>query len=194
MYFPVEEIWYLCSIRWTRRTENPKFWAIAQTTQLWNQWCIKKKKKKKQNHSQQQQQKTLRFLPIKASKFSNLFMTDDYPQENKSWAGWVWTSIQHQKPLLLKPGNNTISVCAQRQSCVAELSPQTIVSAFNFQWIREHICVLPLFQANPLLFLFTELISLFLTPAHCSLWNTVPMCSSTQKYSNLAIFSGQSSL
>lgn len=49
---------------------------------------------------------------------------------------------------------------------VEELFPQTVVSASNFQWISEHVCALLLFQST---ILFTELICLFLTPAHCSL-------------------------
>lgn len=51
MYFPVEEIWYLCFIRWTRRTENQEFWAITQTTQLWNQRCTEKKHNKKATYA-----------------------------------------------------------------------------------------------------------------------------------------------
>lgn len=49
IYFPVEEIWYLHCIRWTRRIENQEFWAIAQTTPLWNQRCVEKKNNKPHN-------------------------------------------------------------------------------------------------------------------------------------------------
>lgn len=82
--------------------------------------------KKKQ---QTTQQKTpLCFLPRKVSKFSNLFTTDVYPQETKIWAGWDWTGIQHQKPLLPELGNNTLSVCTERQTwCCRTFSPNCCI-------------------------------------------------------------------
>lgn len=71
---------------------------------------------------------------------------------------------------------------------VAELFPQTVVSAFNFQWISEHICRLLLFQTSPLCFFILRTHLSSPTPAHCSLWNTVQKYSSTQKYSNLFLW------
>lgn len=122
IYFPAEEIWYLRCIRWTRRIENQEFWAIAQTTPLWNQRCVEK------NPTNHTTKKPLRFLPRKVSKFSNLFTTDVYPQETKIWAGWDWTGIQHQKPLLPELGNNTVSVCRERQTwCCRTFSPNCCI-------------------------------------------------------------------
>ena len=180
MYFPVEEIWYLCFIRWTRRIENQEFWAVTQTTQLWKQWCVEKKYTTKL---------PLCFLPRKVSKFSKLFTTDVYPQETKIWAGWAWTGIQHQKPLLPEPGNNTVSVCTQGQTwCCRTFSPKLLylllISSESLNTSAGY------YSSRPVLFifLFSELISRFLTPAHCSLWNTVQKYSSTQKYSNFFLW------